>query len=329
VRAVIVTRPGGPESLTIREVPDPRPAPGEVVIDVIATAVNRADLVQREGRYPPPAGASTLLGLECSGVVSAIGDGVVGVRVGDAVCALLSGGGYAEKVAVPADQLLPIPPGVSPVAAAALPETTCTVWSMVFGEHAGRLQAGERFLVHGGSSGIGTMAIQLGHAFGATVVATAGTQRKLDACRELGADVAINYREESFEQVIRERTDSPGVDVILDHLGGSYLPDNVASLRVGGRLIVLGIMGGRTGELDLGALLAKRATVHAAGLRARSPLDKAAVVAKTRAAVWPLIAAGAVRPVIDRVIPLHDVAEAHRIVEASDHIGKVVLSVAA
>jgi putative PIG3 family NAD(P)H quinone oxidoreductase len=323
MRAVVVTESGGPEVLQVRTVPDPQPAANEVIVQVAATAVNRADLLQRQGNYPPPPGAPAYLGLECSGTIVALGEGVAGWNVGDEVCALLGGGGYAELVAVPVGQLMPAPEGIPLVDAAALPETTCTVWSMAFG--AARLQPGESLLVHGGTSGIGTMAIQLAHQRGVRVFATAGTPRKVGFCRELGADVAINYRDEVFDERVAVETDGAGVDVILDNMGGPYLPRNVKSLAVGGRLIVLGLQGGRKGELDLGALLAKRATVHAAGLRARPPQQKAEIVAETQHAVWPLIESGAVRPIIDRILTLDDAAEAHRLVESSEHIGKVLM----
>jgi putative PIG3 family NAD(P)H quinone oxidoreductase len=321
----VITEPGGPDVLEVREVPEPRLEPDGVIVDVTACAVNRADLLQRQGFYPPPPGASNILGMECSGRISAVGDEVAGWSVGDEVCALLAGGGYAERVAVPVGQLLPVPSGVSLVDAAALPEVTCTVWSMAFGPHAGRLQPGERFLVHGGSSGIGTMAVQIAHQRGARVFVTAGSAAKLEACRSLGADVLINYREDDFEQRIARETDGAGVDVVLDNMGASYLGRNLSALATGGRLIVLGMQGGRKGELDLGLLLAKRATVHAAGLRGRSPADKAAVVAETQAHVWPLLESGAVRPIVDRVLSLDEAADAHRAVEASGHIGKVLM----
>lgn len=317
--------------MRVDQVPDATPGPGEVLIKVAATAVNRADCMQRQGNYPPPRGASPYLGLECSGTVAALGDSVAGWEVGDEVCALLAGGGYAEYVAVPVGQLMPVPHGISLVDAAALPEVSCTVWSMVFGTEAGRLQPGERFLVHGGCSGIGTMAIQLAAQRGARVFATAGTDRKVEVCRELGAEVAINYREDDFEDRIAEVTKDdpggPGVDVVLDNMGASYLPRNIAALALGGRLIVLGLQGGRRGELDLGALLTKRATVHAAGLRARPAAQKAQIAAETVLAVWPLVEAGTVRPVIDRTLRLEDVVEAHRFVESSEHIGKVLLRI--
>jgi putative PIG3 family NAD(P)H quinone oxidoreductase len=327
MRAVVSTEPGGPEVLEVQDVPDPALKPDEVLVEVAATAINRADLLQRQGNYAPPPGASPYLGVECSGTIAALGEAVAGWNVGDKVCALLAGGGYAEQVAVPVGQLLPLPSGVSLVDAAALPEVTCTVWSMVFGAHAGRLQPGERFLVHGGTSGIGTMAIQVAHARGATVYATAGTSRKIAVCRELGAEVAINYREDVFDQRIAAETDGHGVDAILDNMGAAYLSRNLSSLATGGRLIVLGLQGGVKGELNLGLLLAKRATVHAAGLRGRPLTEKAAIVAETQANVWPMIESGAVRPVIDRILTLDDAAEAHRLLESSEHIGKVLLRV--
>ena len=325
MRAVVVSEPGDPEVLRVENIPDATPGPGEVLVRVTATAVNRADCMQREGNYPPPPGASPYLGLECSGTVEALGESVAGWEIGDEVCALLTGGGYAELVAVPVGQLMPVPAGISLVDAAALPEVTNTVWSMVFGAEAGRLQPGERFLVHGGTSGIGTMAIQLAVQRGAHVIATAGTQRKADFCIKLGAELAINYRDEVFDDRVLDYTDKAGVDVVLDNMGASYLGRNVRSLAVGGRLVVLGLQGGRKGELDLGALLTKRATVHAAGLRARPLAMKALIVAETTASVWPMIEAGTVRPIIDRVLSIDDCIEAHRLVESSEHIGKVIM----
>ena len=325
MRAVVITEPGGPEVLEIREVPDPIPAVGEVVVDVAAAALNRADLLQRQGNYPPPRGAPPYPGMECSGTIAVLGDGVSGWEVGDEVCALLAGGGYAERVAVPAGQLMHVPAETALVDAAALPEAACTVWSMAFGATAGRLQPGESILIHGGSSGIGTMAIQIAHERGARVFVTAGTPRKTEFCRQLGADVAINYQDEVFDERILAETGGAGVDVVLDNMGGAYLARNVTSLAVGGRLIVLGLQGGRKGELDLGLVLAKRATVHAAGLRGRSLAEKAAIVAETEHAVWPMIESGVVRPIIDRVLTLDDAAEAHRLLDSSEHIGKVLL----
>jgi putative PIG3 family NAD(P)H quinone oxidoreductase len=326
MRAVTTSGPGGPEVLGWGEVPDPVAGPGEVVVDVAATAVNRADLLQRAGNYPPPRGASEVLGLECSGIVSEVGEGVLGWSVGDEVCALLAGGGYAERVAVPAVQLLPRPAGVELATAAALPEVTCTVWSNVF-QLAG-LRRGETFLVHGGSSGIGTMAIQLAARAGARVVTTAGTEAKRAACRELGADVTIDYRAEDFVERVREETGGAGADVVLDNMGAKYLARNVDALAVGGRLVVIGMQGGTRAELDLGKLLAKRASVAATALRSRPPTGpggKDAIVAAVRAQVWPDVERGVVRPIVDRRLPMSRAAEAHRVVEASEHVGKVLL----
>lgn len=320
-----MTEPGGPDVMTVGDVPDPSPRSDEVVVEVAAAGLNRADLLQRQGHYPPPPGASEIIGMECSGTIVEVGDTVAGWAVGDKVCALLSGGGYAERVAVPVGQLMSIPAGVGLVDAAGLPEVVCTVWSMVFGMFAGRLAPGERLLVHGGSSGIGTMAVQLAHHRGAQVFTTAGSDSKLEFCRELGADVTINYRDEDFAERVAAETDGAGVDVILDNMGASYLPRNVASLATGGRLIVLGMQGGAKGELNLGALLSKRATVHAAGLRARPTAMKAEIVAEAQNAVWPLIDAGLIRPIIDSVLPLEQVADAHRLMDESSHIGKILL----
>ncbi|MGY2002752.1 NAD(P)H-quinone oxidoreductase [Blastococcus sp. SYSU DS1024] len=326
MRAVTISEPGGPDVLGWGEVPDPVCGPGEVLVDVAAAAVNRADLLQRQGFYPPPGGASEILGLECSGTVSEVGEGVTGWSVGDEVCALLSGGGYAERVAVPAGQLLPKPAGVELATAAALPEVTCTVWSNVF--MLARLGRDETFLVHGGSSGIGTMAIQLAVRAGARVLTTAGTQAKLDVCRELGAEVAINYRDEDFVERVREATDGRGVDVVLDNMGAKYLARNVEALAVGGRLVIIGMQGGSKAELDIAMLLRKRAAVHATALRSRpatGPGGKADIVAAVRHDVWPDVERGTIRPVVDRRLPMSRAAEAHRVVEASEHVGKVLL----
>ena len=323
MRAVVITEPGEPEVLRWLEVPDPVPGPGEVVIEVAASGVNRADLMQREGRYPPPPGAPPYPGLECSGRVRSVGDGVTGWRAGDEVCALLAGGGYAEQVVVPAGQLLPVPAGVDVTEAAAFPETACTVYANVF-QLAG-LTSGETLLVHGGSSGIGTMAIQLGKAFGARVACTAGSPEKLARCRELGADVAINYREEDFVAALLDATGGAGADVILDIMGASYLARNLAALATGGRLAIIGRQGGSRAEIDLGVLQGKRASVHATTLRARPANEKAAVVAAVHDHVWPLIDAGKVSAVIDRKLPMSQAAQAHRVMAASEHIGKIVL----
>jgi putative PIG3 family NAD(P)H quinone oxidoreductase len=327
VKAVLITEAGGPDVLMVGEVAAPAPAAGEVLLDVAATAVNRADLLQRAGHYPPPPGASEILGLECRGRIAALGSGVTGWQVGDEVCALLAGGGYAEQVCVPAVQLMRVPAGLDLVDAAALPEVACTVWSMVFDRPpAAALLPGESFLVHGGSSGIGTMAIQLAAAQGSRVFATAGTEEKLAACRKLGAEVAINYRDAEFAAVVKEHTGGAGVDVVLDIVGGKYLPANLDALAVGGRIVVIGLHGGATGSLNLGMLMQKRATLFAAGLRARPVEQKAAIVAAVEAHVWPLIEAGRLRPVVHQVLPLAQAAEAHRIIERSDHIGKLVLT---
>ncbi|SCL65927.1 putative NAD(P)H quinone oxidoreductase, PIG3 family [Micromonospora yangpuensis] len=323
MRAITIPEPGGPDALVWSEVPDPQPAPGEVVVAVRASAVNRADLLQRQGHYPPPAGASAYPGLECSGVVAALGPEVTGWTVGQEVCALLAGGGYAERVAVPAGQLLPVPAGVDLVDAAALPEVACTVWSNVV-QLAG-LTRGETLLVHGGGSGIGTFAIQLGTALGATVLATARSAKQ-DRLRALGAAHLIDYREQDFVEEVRRITDGRGADVILDIMGASYLGRNVSALATGGRLVVIGMQGGRKGELDLGALLAKRASVSATALRSRPVAEKATIVTGVREQVWPLVEAGAVRPVVDRRLPLADAAQAHRLIESSDHLGKVLLT---
>ncbi|MEH1101859.1 NAD(P)H-quinone oxidoreductase [Micromonospora sp. CPCC 205561] len=323
MRAMTIPEPGGPDALVWAEVPDPEPGPGEVVVDVRASAVNRADLLQRQGHYPPPPGAPAYPGLECSGVISAIGPDVAGWEVGREVCALLAGGGYAERVTVPAGQLLPVPAGVDLVDAAALPEAACTVWSNVV--RVAGLDAGETLLLHGGGSGIGTFAIQLGVALGAKVVATARAA-KHERLRELGAAHTIDYREQDFVEEVRRVTDGRGADVILDIMGAAYLSRNVAALAADGRLVVIGMQGGRRGELDLGALLAKRGTLAATALRSRPLGQKAEIVRGVRDQVWPLVESGAVRPVVDRRLPLTEAARAHRLVESSDHLGKVLLT---
>jgi putative PIG3 family NAD(P)H quinone oxidoreductase len=321
VNAITIPRSGGPEVLTWETVPDPEPAAGEVLVDVAASAVNRADLMQREGRYPPPPGAPPYPGLECAGRITALGDGVTGWSVGDDVCALLAGGGYAQRVAVPAGQLLPIPSGLTPIEAAALPEAACTVWSNVV--ELARLTRGETFLVHGGGSGIGTHAIQVGKALGAQVLCTAGSEAKLARCRDLGADVAINYKTEDFVAATKK---VGGADVILDAVGADYLARNLDALAPNGRLAVIGAQSGATAEINLVQLMAKRGTVIGTVLRARPLDEKAAIVAAVQQDLWPIIATGAVRPVVDRVLPMRDAAEAHRVVEAGENIGKVVLA---
>jgi putative PIG3 family NAD(P)H quinone oxidoreductase len=324
MRAVTVPAPGGPDSLVVADVPAPTAGPGEVLIDVVAAGVNRADILQRMGFYPPPPGAPAYLGLECSGRIAALGAGVSGWRVGDEVCALLAGGGYAAQVAVPAGSVLPAPAGVDLVDAAALPEVACTVWSNVFLTAA--LQPGQTLLVHGGSSGIGTMAIQLARAVGARVAVTAGTADKLEVCRELGAEILVNYRDQDFVEVLREQTDGHGADVILDNMGAKYLARNVSALADYGRLVVIGLQGGVKGELDLGLLLRKKAAVIATSLRSRSDAEKAAIVAAVREHVWPLVEAGTVRPIVHGRWPLAEAAEAHRVMEASTHVGKLLLT---
>ena len=323
MHAVVITEPGEPEVLRWREVPDPVAGPGEVVIDVAACGVNRADLLQRRGFYPPPPGAPPYPGLECSGWIRTVSAEVTGWRPGDEVCALLSGGGYAEQVAVPEGQLLPVPANVAVTAAAALPEAVCTVYSNVF--QLARLRDGEVLLVHGGASGIGTIAIQLGKAFGARVACTAGSPAKLARCRELGADVTIDYNSEDFVAATLEATGGHGADVILDIMGASYLERNMATLATGGRLVIIGHQGGSRAQIDLGTLTAKRASIHATTLRARPANEKAAIVAAVRDNVWPLISAGQIAAVIDRELPMTQAAQAHRVMAASDHVGKILL----
>ena len=324
MRAITLPSHGDADVLVPADVDDPVPGPGEVLLDVVATAVNRADVMQRRGFYDPPPGASPYPGLECSGRIAELGEGVTGWSVGDEVCALLSGGGYATRVAVPAGQLLPVPAGLSLLEAAALPEVACTVWSNVF--QLARLQAGEVLLVHGGTSGIGTMAVQLAARAGARVLCTVGSDEKAARAVELGAERVVRYREEDFVAVVRAVTGGAGAHVVLDNMGAAYLSRNVEALAVGGRLVVIGLQGGTRGELDLGALLVKRASVHATSLRARPAAEKAAIVAAVREHVWPAVEAGAVRPVVDRVLPLDDAAQAHRVLESSAHVGKIVLA---
>ncbi|WP_163512940.1 NAD(P)H-quinone oxidoreductase [Fodinicola acaciae] len=322
MHAIEIRGAGGPEVLRWSEVDDPQPVAGEVVVDVAASAVNRADIQQRLGFYPPPPGAPAYPGLECSGRISAVGDGVTDWKIGDEVCALLAGGGYAEKVAVPAGQLLPIPEGVAIEEAAALPEVACTVWANVF--MTAHLSPSEVLLVHGGASGIGTFALQLANAYGARVFCTARGS-KLEKCRLYGAERAIDYNEEDFVQVVKENTDGHGADVVLDTIGAKYLSRNVDVLATSGRIVTIGLLGGAKAELNLGALLVKRASITGTTLRARPVVEKSIIVQDVREHVWPLIDAGRVRPVVDRALAMQDAAEAHRVVEASDHVGKVLL----
>jgi putative PIG3 family NAD(P)H quinone oxidoreductase len=324
MRAVVVSEAGGPEVLNVSEIPDREPRRGEVLVDVVASAVNRADLLQRQGFYPPPPGAPETLGLECSGTVAALGEGVEGLAVGDEVCALLAGGGYATQVVVPAGQVMPVPDGVDLVSAAALPEVACTVWSNVF--MIAGLQPGENLLVHGGAGGIGTFAIQLAGALGARVLTTAGSSEKLEVCRDLGAAVTINYRDQDFVEAVRDATDGRGADVVLDNMGASYLGRNVDALAVEGRLGVIGMQGGTKGEIDLGVLLRKRGAVIATALRSRPVAEKTAICRSVVEHVWPLVAEGRVRPIVHATYPLEEAAAAHALMENSGNVGKILLT---
>jgi putative PIG3 family NAD(P)H quinone oxidoreductase len=325
MRAVFADGAGGPEVLVVRELPDPEPGPDEVVLEVAAAGLNRADLLQRQGFYPPPPGASDVLGMECSGTVAAVGDGVEGWAMGDQACALLSAGAYATHVTVPAGQLMPVPAGVGLVEAAALPEVACTVWSNVF--MLAHLAADEVLLVHGGAGGIGSFAIQLASAAGARVFTTAGTPDKRAFCESLGAERAVDYKEEDFVAVLKEATGGRGADVVLDNMGASYLKRNVDVLATEGRLVVIGMQGGSKGELDLNALLRKRGAVLATTLRARPAEEKAAICASVVEHVWPLVADGAVKPIVEGTIPLDDVRRAHELMESGSHTGKILLTV--
>jgi putative PIG3 family NAD(P)H quinone oxidoreductase len=323
---VEISSPGPPEVLRPVERPDPAPGPGDVLIRVAAAGVNRPDILQRQGAYPPPAGASDIPGLEVAGVVESIGADVSGWRVGDAVCALVAGGGYASKCVAPAPQCLPVPTPLDLIAAAAIPETFFTVWTNVF--DAGRLQAGEIALFHGGSSGIGTTAIQLAVARGVRVFATAGSDEKCLACEALGAERAINYRREDFVAVVRDRTDGRGADLILDIVGGSYVNRNLSALAPGGRLVVIGFMeGAPTAAVDLRRILGRRLTLTGSALRPRSVREKGEIASALRREVWPLLERGAVKPVVYRTFPLAEAAAAHRLMESSEHIGKIVLTI--
>jgi putative PIG3 family NAD(P)H quinone oxidoreductase len=324
MKAITIPTPGDADALVLNEVPTPDITADEVLVTVAAAGVNRADLMQRQGFYPPPPGASEYPGMEVSGTISALGSDVTGWHVGDEVCALLSGGAYAEQAAVPATQLLPVPDGVSLVDAAALPEVVCTVWSNVF--MTANLQPGQTILIHGGSSGIGTMAIQLARAIGARVAVTAGSAYKLEACRALGAEILINYRGQDFVEALATATQGNGADVILDNMGAKYLARNVSALAVNGWLVIIGLQGGVKAELDINALLRKCAAVIATSLRGRPIAEKTAIVAAVREHVWPLIESGAVKPVVHRTFPLARASDAHRELEASTHIGKILLT---
>ena len=327
--AVEISHPGGPEVLRIAERPTPVPAPGEVLVHVRAAGVNRPDILQRLGKYPPPPGSSDIPGLEVAGVVTAVGPaGASPVRwsAGDVVCALVAGGGYAQYCAIPAEQCLPIPPGLDFVAAAAIPETYFTVWTNLF--HRGRLQKGERLLVHGGASGIGTTAIQLARACGATVYATAGSREKCAACERLGAAQAFNHRTMDFVLATQELTGGHGVDVILDIVGGDYLRRNIEALAVEGRLIQIGLLGGAAAEIDLGRVMQRRLTLTGSTLRIRSVAEKGAIARELEQHVWPLLAARQIGPVVHGTLPLARAADAHRLLESGKVIGKLVLTVA-
>ena len=323
MRAVEISEPGGPDVLQLTERPKPEPGQGEVLIRVAYAGVNRPDALQRAGSYAPPPDASDLPGLEASGVIEALGPGVSGWSVGDEVCALLPGGGYAEYVTTSAGHCLPVPKGMSLDQAACLPETYFTVWTNVF--RRGRLKAGETFLVHGGTSGIGTTAIQLAHAFGARVFATAGSAEKCAVCENLGAERGINYRDEDFVSILRE---AGGADLILDMVGGSYIPRNIKALKVGGRLVFIAFLGGPKVEVNFAEVMVKRLTLTGSTLRPQSIAAKASIAEELREKVWPLLDAGRIGPVMDRAFDLADAAGAHRALEA-DHVGKIVLRVGA
>jgi NADPH:quinone reductase len=327
MRHVGTTGAGEPDVMAIVEGPTPQPGPGEVLIKVHTAGVNRPDVLQRQGGYPPPPGASPILGLEVAGTIVAAGDGSAPWPVGDEVCALVAGGGYAEYCVAPAAQCLPVPKGMTVADAAALPETFFTVWTNVF--QRGRLARGETLLVHGGSSGIGTTAIQLAHAFGARVLATAGSDDKCAFCEKIGADKAINYRTADFAEAVKELTGGKGVDVILDIVGGPYLPRNVRALAVEGRLVQIAFLqGSKVENFDFMPVMLKRLTLTGSTLRPRSVEQKAQIARELHEKVWPLLEAGTVRPVVHKTFPLAQVAEAHRLMESSAHIGKIMLTVA-
>jgi len=321
--AIVQSRDGGPEVLEWQKVPDPTPKPGEVIIEVAASAVNRADLLQREGNYPPPPGSSDILGLECSGAIAAVGAALTLDRIGEKVTALLAGGGYATKVAVPVGQLMSVPDGVSLIDAASLPEAACTVWVNL--SKVARIKEGETLLIHGGGSGIGTMAIQIARALGVRVAVTAGSQAKLNACSALGAEILINYNDEDFVEAIKDQTAGRGADVILDNMGASYLMRNVDALNRNGRIVTIGMQGGTKAEFDIATLLRKNGTFAATSMRARPDTEKAAICREVEKVVWPWIESGAVKPVIDRVMPMQDAAEAHRLLASGPVTGKIVL----
>jgi NADPH:quinone reductase len=325
--AIDIVQPGGPEVLTPVECPDPQPGPGDVLIRVAAAGVNRPDVMQRMGRYPPPPGASPVPGLEVAGTIAALGQGVGTWRVGEQVCALVAGGGYASMCVAPAPQCLPVPRGLDLIAAAAIPETFFTVWTNVF--ERGALETGESVLIHGGSSGIGTTAIQLASARGARVYVTAGSDEKCRACEALGATAAINYRADDFVEAIDRLTQGRGVDLVLDIVGGDYLPRNLRVLARGGRLVQIALMSGESvAPIDLGLVLRRHLTVTGSTLRPRTVAEKGAIADALRREVWPLLERGAVRPIVYKTFPLVQAAAAHALMESSTHVGKIVLTIA-
>ena len=323
MRAVEITQPGPPEVLQLVERPDPFPAADEILIDVAAAGVNRPDVLQRLGKYPVPPGASDIPGLEVAGVVAAVGADVRGWSIGEPICALLAGGGYAERAVAPQEQCLPIPKGLSAIQAAALPETFFTVWTNVF--QRGRLKAGETILIHGGTSGIGTTAIQLAHVFGARVFTTAGSDEKCAAAKRLGADEAFNYRTEDWVAAAKDATGGRGVDLILDMVGGDYIGRNLDLLVVEGRLVQIAFLKSAKAELDFSVMMRKRQWITGSTLRPRTPAEKGVIARELLVSVWPLLESGAVAPVIHQTFPLADAAAAHRMMEAGSHIGKLVL----
>jgi len=325
MRVIEITQPGPPDVLKPAERPEPILAAGEVLIDVAAAGINRPDILQRLGKYPPPAGASDIPGLEVAGTIAAVGKDVTAFIGGEQVCALLAGGGYAERAAVPQEQVLPVPRGLSLIEAAAIPETFFTVWTNVF--ERGRLKKGESILIHGGTSGIGTTAIQLANVFGARVLTTAGTDEKCEAARKLGADVAFNYRTTDWAAAAMEATDGRGLDVVLDMVGGDYIPRNLGLLATDGRLVQIAFLKQPKAEIDFSVMMRKRAWLTGSTLRPRTPVEKGAIAAELRRHVWPLLEAGMVKPIIYKVFPLADASEAHRLMEAGTHIGKIVLSI--
>ncbi|MBZ6075319.1 NAD(P)H-quinone oxidoreductase [Microvirga puerhi] len=325
MRAIILPQTGGPEALVLAEVPDPHPAAGEVIVDVHATALNFADLLQRRGTYGTPANLPSILGIECSGTIIEIGEGVSNWAVGDEVCALVSGGAYAERVAVPATQLLARPYNADLITAAALPEAACTVWSNLL--DISRMAPGETLLVHGGAGGIGTFAIQTGRAMGARVFATAGSKEKLQRCMDLGAERAISYRNEDFKTVVLNETGQHGVDIILDNMGAAYLSRNIDALASDGRIAMIGLQSGRDAEIPLGRMMAKRGSLFTTSLRDRPLAAKARIVEGVRRDLWPLVERGDILPTVDRIFSFADMPAAHRYMEDGKHVGKIVVSV--